>query len=218
MTKEIQEETWQWQERDITIIDTPPLNAKDEFIMISKHARTNYSNIQYGFVIAIGRLFHNEPVLLKMISKNLNKKIEDLVLIFTRYDDLDSDESFRGWLLGCPKLKKFIDNTNIKCFHFANKNGTIPVVVQVNDLMSTITGISNKVELSQSQEHVNRSIKMDTWVNEITHNESQAHSTKLKPTKKVTSKPDILVSCEVLEDYFGKCGVLFYNEMLKNGK
>lgn len=62
-------------------------------------------------------------------------------MIFTRYDDLDSDKAFEIWLSNCPTLKAFIEKTNIKCFHFANENGIKPIKDQVNDLMSTITGL-----------------------------------------------------------------------------
>ncbi|VDI77186.1 Hypothetical predicted protein [Mytilus galloprovincialis] len=230
LTKTVKEVTMQWQNRNITIIDTPPLSQEFEVAKITNHMRSRkYTYIKYGFVISIGRPLKIELLLLETIFRDLDQNKEDLVMIFSRYDDLDSDNPFESWLLNCPILDAFIKKTNIKCFYFANKNGNTLIKDQVNDLMETIIGISNDVEHNESQKQVDRSLKVNTWVNEVKHNESQAnekHLTNAKTTQTVKhdemladveSKPKIYVSCELLEEYFGKCGVLFYNEMLKNG-
>lgn len=72
LTTEIEEKIWQWQERDITIIDTPHINDQHKLTMITNQVRAKYTNIEFGFVIAIGRPFPIEPLLLQMIFENLD--------------------------------------------------------------------------------------------------------------------------------------------------
>lgn len=205
LTEKVNEKPWKWQEKDITIIDTPPLNSPPEFKNISDHVRLKYTNIKYGFVIAIGRHLPHEIQLLEKICEQIHAKT-DLVLIFTRFDDLAPDESFKSWISGCPSLKAFIKKSTVKCFQFANTRVTKMTKDQLDDFMSTIMDSSKEVnESNESQTPVNQSTKGDT-----TKNVNNAGiQTDLK------SQHDIVVSRQNLEDYFGKCGTLFYNEMVK---
>lgn len=230
LTKTVKEVTLKWQKRDVTIIDTPPVSEQFDLTKITNHVRSRkYTNIKYGFVISIGRPLKIEPLLLETIFRDLDPKKEDLVMIFSRYDDLDSDTSFESWLSNCPMLDEHIKCKNMKCFYFANKNGSTLIKDQVNNLMSTIIGISNEVEHNESQTQVDRSLKVNTWVNKVEHNERKAHEKRLTKEKTtqtvkhaemltdVESNPDVLVSYRHLEESFGKYGVSFYNDVLRNG-
>lgn len=210
LTVEIKAKSWHWQENDITIIDTPPLQGLDEFTNIQKYlANKKYTSIIYGFVISIGRIVDNEQNLLQMIYKQLHPH-KNLVLIFSRFDDLDPDKSYESWISECHVLKAFIDTTNVKCFPFSNKTDSKVINEQVDHLMSTITSIHKAVKYKESQPNMKDSTKVVTTKN-VEHAKMESGA-----ISQTTINEDILVNCQLLEEYFGKYGVMFYKEMLKN--
>ena len=151
VTQTVEEKYFYYNERKITVVDTPGLKNASSFTSIKKDVDklliNKSTNIIYLITIKIGRYTKEERQILDHIFKTQKTILTNVMIIFTNRSELmeedgTADLSVDQWINQNPSLSKWINVNKLKHRAFENKRSTTEENgVQVKDLIDAVDDI-----------------------------------------------------------------------------